>query len=117
MSRMAEDLTFALQYGALGLSLGVYLGHSATNWLWRRRVEDMKLERVEDLFNPSKKLSPSEEMLRERCTCGHVRMDHDLVGKPITRGACLSAAAGKVCKCKKFDLDWADKRAPTKEAQ
>jgi len=102
MSWMAEDVTFALQFGTLGLSLGVYLGHSVTNWLWKQRmdqrIEELKLERVESLFDANK------QEARDLCVCGHMREDHRLVFAKTGVSWCLhyDVDAGRNCRCKKF---------------
>jgi hypothetical protein len=43
-----------------------------------------------------KKFQPSDEWLRQRCTCGHSRAAHSL------SGACFAAS----CACRLFEYDW-----------
>ena len=76
-ARMQEDLVFALQYGSLGLSLGVYLGHSVTNWLWKRRVAQLKLDWTEELYDVNKPMrSTHQPACDDLCVCGHTREEH-----------------------------------------
>lgn len=68
MNWPTEEVTYALEFGATGLSLGVLIGHRVTTWLWQRKVQELKLDWTEELYAPKPR--------PVGCECGHEERVH-----------------------------------------
>ncbi len=97
MTGLEGDLTLALQYGTIGLAWGCYIGHKVTNWLWKQRLEQLKLDWTEELFERK----PTTGIgWQELCVCGHTALDHS------PSGPCSAAHQTEdsgLCSCVHFN--------------